>query len=345
MKILDPIPESRILSLLLTLQCTAECANCGTSSSPRVKVRLEEDRARALIEEAALEGYNLVAFTGGEPMLYGRRLFNLISLAKSRGLSTRLVSNAFWAISPQRAERIVARLKDSGLTEINFSTGDQHSRFVPVVNVIHAIRAALDQKMRVAVMIETTALSRITTESIRTHPKFIEQIGEEDSFRVCFCESPWMPLSPHELEEYPPGVAINSENLDRRTGCDSIINTSTVLADGRIMACCGLGTQGIPELEVGHVGEMSLQTAFDSTKEDFLMRWIRDEGPEKILAWAATKDPSIEWENQYAHRCQACKRLYSDEKVRTVLRKHHEEKMLDVLVSEWLMAGQIHIEA
>ncbi|MBB4910085.1 hypothetical protein [Actinophytocola algeriensis] len=48
-------------------------------------------------------------------------------------------------------------------------------------------------------------------------------------------------------------------------------------------------------------------------------------------------DPSIEWENMYAHRCQACKRLYSDEAVRAVIAAHHQKKIADVLFKEWLL--------
>ncbi len=136
---------------------------------------------------------------------------------------------------------------------------------------------------------------------------------------------------------YPEGLTANRSNIDQRVGCDSIINTTTVLADGRIMACCGLGTQAIPELHVGQVGLDSIQAINATIENDFLKRWIKIEGPERILAWAAEKDPSICWENMYAHRCQACKRLYSDERVKQVITEFHEEKILDVLTKEWLL--------
>jgi hypothetical protein len=67
--------------------------------------------------------------------------------------------------------------------------------------------------------------------------------------------------------------------------------------------------------------------AAEAANEDFLKRWIRIEGPEKILAWAADLDPSIEWENQYAHRCQACRRIYADDRVKAVIREHHGAKI------------------
>jgi hypothetical protein len=39
----------------------------------------------------------------------------------------------------------------------------------------------------------------------------------------------------------------------------------------------------------------------------------------------------------YAHRCQACLRLYQDPAVRSVVREHYQDKVPDVLFSEWLL--------
>ncbi len=39
----------------------------------------------------------------------------------------------------------------------------------------------------------------------------------------------------------------------------------------------------------------------------------------------------------YAHRCQACLRLYKDPLVRDVIAKRYKEKIADVLVGEWLL--------
>ena len=336
MDILDPIPEIRVLSLLLTLQCTAECLHCGTNSSPRVKSRLPEAAAARLIDEAAQADYQVVAFTGGEPLLYGQPLFQLVRQAAGHGLTTRVVSNAYWARTLQSAAAIVASLADAGLKEINFSTGDQHARFVPMANVIRAARASLDRKLRVAVMIETVKERSITREAFLSDPLFVELFDSTEREAIYFCESPWMPLDPHQHLDYPDNMTVTSENIGQCTGCDSVINTTTVLADGRVMACCGLGTQQIPELQLGRVEDGSLSQMRVLAENDFLKRWIRCEGPERILQWAATKNTAIAWEGLYAHRCQACVRLYSDEAVRNVIREQYEEKIMDVLASEWL---------
>jgi hypothetical protein len=87
----------------------------------------------------------------------------------------------------------------------------------------------------------------------------------------------------------------------------------------------------VEELNVGDVnGEGALGRAVERAEADVLKRWIHRKGPEKILAWAAEKDPSISWENAYAHHCQACQRIHSDPRVIAVIRRHYDEVVNEV---------------
>jgi hypothetical protein len=187
-------------------------------------------------------------------------------------------------------------------------------------------------------MIEVVLNNNVSKNTILNDNLFKIMFSQNEIDSINFCESPWMPLDENIINEYPTGVTVNKSNILTRKGCDSIINTTTILSNGKIMACCGLGTQAIPELEVSHIkNNMSLDELNKHLDDDFLKRWIKIEGPEKILAWAAEKDTSIIWEDMYAHRCQACKRIYSDDKVKSIIENFHNEKILDVLTNEWLM--------
>ncbi len=66
--------------------------------------------------------------------------------------------------------------------------------------------------------------------------------------------------------------------------------------------------------------------------------WIAVEGPDKILAWAASKDPLIKWENRFAHHCHACLMLFRDQRVRDVIRNHYQEKVPEILLRHSLAA-------
>jgi hypothetical protein len=150
-------------------------------------------------------------------------------------------------------------------------------------------------------------------------------------------ESPWMPLHPDLVHSYPQGMTANKSNVASRIGCPSILSTTTLQANGTLAACCGLGIRTVPELQLGDFSQLSIADADKQASNDFLKRWIRVDGPEAILAWAANHDNEIEWEDMYAHQCQACLRLYKDERVRKVIASHFSEKVVDVLFREVLL--------
>jgi hypothetical protein len=100
----------------------------------------------------------------------------------------------------------------------------------------------------------------------------------------------------------------------------------------------------VPELRLGSIGQKPLAEHFDIAEDDLLKHWIRAEGPERILAWAGEQEPSIVWENRYAHRCQACIRLYKDPDVRRVILDRHQDAMPGVIALEWLLRGMPNAE-
>ena len=338
-KLLAPIPKARTLSVMPTYQCTAHCKHCGTYSSPKETTWLDPELITSAIDQAINAGYKVVVFTGGEPTLAGENLFKYIRQVAEKRICSRIVTNACWADTEENADLMMNKLIEAGLREVNFSTGDQHARFVDFDNILRATRAAVKVGclQTIAIMVETVEERAISKKTITDHPEYKRIMADFPKAKIKIIESPWMPLTPNNIEKYTEGRALNNANLPMHTGCNSCLTTTTLQADGRIGACCGLGMRNIPELQLGRIDEISIEEADKRGENDFLKRWIRVEGPERILAWAAAHDQSIEWENMYAHRCQTCIRLYKDKKVRDVIRDHYEEKIPDVLFREWLL--------
>lgn len=326
----------RTLSVMHTYTCPAACHDCGTYSSPENRTTLPLDRVIAAIDEAHGLGFGNVVFTGGETTLRWRELLAAIGHAHGLGLLTRVVTNAHWARGIDTARGRIAELQAAGLTEINYSTGDEHARFVPVERVVLACVAALEAGMAVHVMVEMRKQDGVCARDVEEHP-LIAALPEATRARLVVRPSPWMPLDPGVKETYHDGIAVDRRNLAIRGGCDNVLNTYTLKADGTIAACCGIGMFDIAELTVSDGrGEGPLASAIAAAEEDFLKVWLRYTGPDKILAWAATKDPTIEWEGRYAHHCQACHRVYKDPKVRACIRAHYHEVVGDVMQAAWL---------
>lgn len=327
--------KNKTLAIMPTFSCTARCRDCGSYRQSGRHYRLNRAQITESISQAGELGFVNVVFTGGEATLMWENLLEGIRFSSFMGLKTRLVSNGHWAHSVDAARHCLEELIKNGLTEINFSTGDEHSRFIPLEFILNGIIAALELDMDAHIMIEYKAIRRIKKDSILNHP-WLMSLSIEKREKIKITESPWMPISPTRTGCYSKNDTIDAENVALREGCPSVLQSYCIEADGKIAACCGLGISEIPELYVGTIrGKNYLKRAVESAESDFLKIWLRYKGPEKILAWAANKNPSIRWQGLYAHNCQACQRLYKDKEVGEVIRSHHEEVMSDVIQSLW----------
>ena len=319
-----------------TFRCVANCTSCGTLSNPNDKTKLTLPTIKKCIIQAKRSNFANIVFTGGEATLCWKNLLKAIKETKKQGMMTRLVTNAHWAKNPQKTLTTIKTLKEAGLDEINFSTGDEHAKFVPIQNVINAISASIFHHLKPAIMVEDRNGRTITKNKILRNPE-IKKILAKDKSNLTFMESPWMPLDPFKIEQYQKTVTANKENLDSFMSCDTVLQSLTVLSDGNISTCCGFGARLIPELIVSNVHTPNfIANAIENTENDFMKIWLHYEGPIKILAWAAEKNPAIKWENMYAHCCQACLRIYKDPVVMQTIKENYREKIGQVISSAWM---------
>jgi len=250
------------------------------------------------------------------------------------------VTNGFWAITEDIAKERLQRLQLSGLVEINFSTGDFHQKFVPLDRVVSGALAAISLGMRTVIMVEIRKDRSFSKEKLlKDHRLSRIMQNQESSNLLSIVESPWMPVYDSEIVPQEKHLLVNAKNVHLRRGCDTVLSSFVVTPSQGLGACCGLTREQIPELNLGSLEDKSMKQMIQEAFDDFLKLWIYVDGPEKILSWAATIDPSIQWEDKYAHICHACLALYKDPKVRKVIREHHHEKLLDVYFKYWLLTS------
>ena len=82
----------RVLQLHVSRLCNLACHHCYSRSGPGEREALPEALALALIDDAAAAGYNVVGFSGGEPLMY-RPLRSLLLRARSHGMLTTVTTN------------------------------------------------------------------------------------------------------------------------------------------------------------------------------------------------------------------------------------------------------------
>ena len=329
----------RELVIMPTYKCPASCSNCGTNSSPKRKEVIALDMMKRYIEEAATLGFRIVVFSGGEATLRWRDLIRAISIAKDHHLPTRLVTNGFWAKSPDCAGKKLGELGAAGLDEINITTGQEHLRFVPMQSVVNLIGCVVSKSMDSVVNVEATTKKEgeMIRDSLLRQITHIDEWQKEQRLKVIL--SPWVNINSntqpckriYDPTNWPIEVA----------GCDSILSTYTLRADGTLAACCGLAMEDISELVLEE--GITLQQAIKKAEGDVVKMAIRYIGPAKLLAMYLNHSDN-EPHHNYTHQCQSCFAFYYDGKVREWFLNNHEnivESIIEHFVVDELIIPDI----
>jgi hypothetical protein len=292
---------------------------------------------------ARLGSVEVVVFSGGECFLLGDDLNAAIRHCTELGLKTRCVSNGYWARSMPAGRQRLQGLVEAGLTELNLSTGDFHEKWVPVQAVVNAALLGVELGLRhTSIAVETRENCRITAASIVVLPEIERLLRSQPRHAFAILESPWMPMTAEPTIKYDAHLVLDRHNFHLKSGCDSIFQTLAVTPDQRVGVCCGLAREKIASLTLDwHPG--GLDAMLNDAARDFMKIWLYIDGPERILAWAASKDSAIAWEGQYAHHCHACLRLFEDERIQAVIKEHGQERVGDVLTRYYLALKQHEI--
>jgi len=114
------------LHFLLTYQCTFECDHCFAWGSPNQNGVMRLGDIRRFLQQAKETGtITSIYFEGGEPFLYYATLLRGVWMAARMGFGVGIVSNAFWATSPQDA-RAALRPFRKRLNNISVSSDLYH---------------------------------------------------------------------------------------------------------------------------------------------------------------------------------------------------------------------------
>jgi len=109
------------LHILLTYTCLYECDHCFLHCGPNAEGTFTIERMESLLDQAVEAGIESLFFEGGEPFLFFPLLEASVRLGRERGLSSRLVTNGYWATSLRDAELWLAPLQAAGLASLSIS--------------------------------------------------------------------------------------------------------------------------------------------------------------------------------------------------------------------------------
>ena len=254
--------------------------------------------------KSAFPSLRLVVFTGGECTIDKKSLLKAIQHASSLSMVTRIVTNGYWAENERLARNTVESLVSAGLSEINFSTGDEHASFVPVETICRAVSICAEYKelKSVSVSIEHSARQRITKDSIiQSLP--MEDLPSDAKNKILFFESPWVNF------RQTTGV-FASQQVSRpvlQAGCTAVLDSVNINPNGQFLSCCGLSSEYSPFLKLGTVKcAEDVKSHHSARFNDILKLWLYTAGPYDIM-----KKLGIIPSNGSGHKCAYCHELLS----------------------------------
>ncbi len=110
------------IHFLLTYKCVFECDHCFLYCGPNSEGVFTIAKIEAALKQMKDTGTLTTAyFEGGEPFLYYPLLLESLSIAKSMGFKTGIVTNAYWAESERDAELWLKPIAEIGIDDISIS--------------------------------------------------------------------------------------------------------------------------------------------------------------------------------------------------------------------------------
>jgi hypothetical protein len=345
------------LTVLTTNNCTAACAHCCMSSEPRRTGQLTFDQIRRYVDEA-LEAapLQLLIFAGGEPLLLGPHLYRSLEHAAERGLATRLVTNASWAVTPSRAQRVARRLFEAGLTELNISIDDYHLPYVSPMRVKHAFDAARCLPFLAVVLIHAVG------PQTRFNGEDLDQLIGESLPRLYTEEGVRCPTEPGPDR---PFLAVSNTTAqavgraatamadgefyidtawERRAreigGCPWAVRSPAISPDGHLVSCCGFEATGNEILDIGDLAEAAVGALLDRADDSLALNAIATVGPYRIMDHLRVVEPDLPFAKAHSGICAVCQDLVSNPSIRDAFIQHLPDFVPAVLASRRTLRAQ-----
>ena len=151
------------LHLLLTYECNYECDHCFVWGGPSQTGTMTFQTIERILDEAeALGTIQWIYFEGGEAFLYYDLMCDGIRMARERGFSAGIVTNAFWATSDDEAIKWLQPLAGS-IDDFSISRDGYHGNDEGAELVDTACRVA--QQLGIPVNFISVAEPEITSVS------------------------------------------------------------------------------------------------------------------------------------------------------------------------------------
>lgn len=274
-------------------RCNIRCAHCVATSDKPDNSKMELSRAKEIIRELAEAGVTGISFTAGEPFIYFDDLLELVKLCNELKMYTRVVTNSFWAKSPESATRNLTLLGQSGLCQLRMSYSRWHQQHIPRENILNAARAC-------------------TNGGTDYFVSFVTDFTEDDDPYEQF-------LRDNSLKFFPEPViysgraksfgrkAIFTDYQENRCGMNAYL-----APDLTMYACCDAGSHFTATnfFRLGNLQQYSVAQLLTKSENCQLFNCIRAAGITAIASYVGFKARDI----VTYRKCELCEKIFNSPK-------------------------------
>lgn len=323
----DFIKEPQIVTFVMMYKCTSTCANCCFQCSPHKGPTLAKEQVQNFLTQICRDFPTIksVVFTGGECSVLDY-LTDLIRIASTRGLNVRIVSNCVWAKTYISAQRKIWEWKKAGLTELNFSTGDEHLNFIPITNIKNAILASVENGYKPFINIESHNNSKFHSRYF-FNDNDLSSLLKERKFTIV--NGIWVDFKTPEnmFNNFSESIfPINQR-------CENLFDSITISPNSRLKACCGIISCNTKYIDLGNLNLYGIRHLYKKQYSDFLKIWLYTEGPYKILEFVSKYDKSIHIKDfAHLHKCLVCAIILNNEHFLSIIKDHLEEVFSTIIL-------------
>jgi len=272
-------------------RCNIQCEHCVAADDGRkVSTKMDLLQAKELIVELAHAHVQGISFTAGEPLIYLDDICELLALCKTYEIYTRVVTNSFWAKSPESAQSYITRLMASGLSQLRLSYSRWHQKNVNQENIVNAAESCLKNGLDYFV-------------------SFVTDFSEEDTRYEGY-------LRENKLKFFPEPVIFSgrAESFKRasiRTDYqENCCPMNPYLAPNFDMyACCDAGSHFTKTnfFYLGNAKQSGVEELFLKSENNTLYKHIRSMGISGIASFAGFPAKDI----ITYRKCELCEKLFN----------------------------------
>jgi hypothetical protein len=297
---------------------------CSTNAGPHRNEKMDLAEARIYLDQAReLADIKKLIITGGEPLLFFDEIVEVLAYARSLGLITKVVTNAFWADSEENAVTKLEDLRNNGLDYLSISTDRFHQEFVPIAYVRHALKAAiaLGVPRDIGLVTGESDLPNIWSQisSLGNQGEFYFKgdfmgLGAED-YAIDDLPKLTTGLEILPLQRFGRGEEVAKESILRSLDelnvvtCPVVGRTVSVLPGGDVFWCCCVNGQNqeIHEFfKIGNLKNDKLKNLDDHLESDLLCDYIAFQGPVNLLKDAVCMLDLKQGRNKFTCMCDVC---------------------------------------